>query len=354
MSSLIKNSSSSYYQFQQSLDQYVYFSPLTMGGASGRAVKIHKDLFLPFFCVVDPTTHDGQSIIRQIENLRTTCTIVRQQANGGNANTQKQKADHRRELEKLNDAFQQVLIIKNLHIHYRVSQESGDGDKAPSIYISSFRLVNANSQTSPGLYEMNMYQKAVEKKIWTADGHQIFLNGSTSDIYKAFDDAKRITDQTKPLVFFSNATVNDELGFFSSGHKSKLTQHTIAKLKDVLINNLAPSQGIKWYAEGAGIGLLAETIKLVKDDLPKHEFYLVNPTSNSQTLVKTLHAKKAKCEALAIESKSDCSQIGMGFNTLRVNNLPRLAADLKTYQIQQKDSKKTFVQLIKAAGNFRK
>ncbi|MET0356673.1 MAG: hypothetical protein ABW044_07820, partial [Cellvibrio sp.] len=92
--SLVRNTSASYYQFQQSLDQYVYFSPHTKGG-SGRAVKIHKDLFFPFFCVVDPNTHDGQNIIRQIESLRTTCTIVTQETGSNYANNPRQAPEHK-------------------------------------------------------------------------------------------------------------------------------------------------------------------------------------------------------------------------------------------------------------------
>ncbi len=356
MSSLIKNSSSSYYQFQQSLDQYVYFSPLTMGGASGRAVKIHKDLFLPFFCVVDPTTHDGQSIIRQIENLRTTCTIVRQQANGGNANTQKQKADHRRELEKLNDAFQQVLIIKNLHIHYRVSQESGDGDKAPSIYISSFRLVNANSQTSPGLYQTNIHGEISKKtKLWEANGHKIFINGLTQNIKRAFFRAEQVTRVERPWIFFNNSTVCNELGVFRSGGKSKLTTQSIEELRDVFKSNAQPSNGITWFAEGEGINLLAETLKLIPHELKNHEFHLINPLTNTDQLVNLLVAKKAKCEGPRFESKGNAAQIPGAINALQsIDNFPSLKISLEKYAMKNKSTTMTFIQLIKSAGILRK
>ena len=54
---------------KRDLDNYIYFSHITTG-TSGRAVKIHKDVFLPFFCAVNPDTHEGQSVIRQIKHLR--------------------------------------------------------------------------------------------------------------------------------------------------------------------------------------------------------------------------------------------------------------------------------------------
>src|SRR5690554_1795333 len=176
----VRSTSPSYFQFQQSLNQYVFFSPLTMGGSSGRAVKIHKDLFLPFFCVVDPATHDGQNIIRQIENLRTTCTIVRQETGSGYANNPRQSPAHKNRLSKVESAFHQVLIVKNLHVHYRVSQESGD--KAPSIYISDIREINRGTGSSPGLYHaatgsFRRNEGPQKSSSSSVDGKKVYING---------------------------------------------------------------------------------------------------------------------------------------------------------------------------------
>jgi hypothetical protein len=52
----------------QQLDKYVYFSPLTTG-STGRAVKIHRDLFFPFFLAVNRKTLDGQLIIRTTKQI---------------------------------------------------------------------------------------------------------------------------------------------------------------------------------------------------------------------------------------------------------------------------------------------
>ena len=355
MSSLsTRNTSASHYQFQQSLDQYVFFSPLTMGGASGRAVKIHKDLFLPFFCVVDPATHDGQSIIRQIENLRTTCTITRKETGSGYSNNPRQSEKHKTQLTKVESAFHQVLIIKNLHVYYRVSQEAGD--KAPSIYISSIQLVNPNTQTSPGLYEMNIHGSAAKKtKLWEADGHKIFINGSTSNIKRAFFRAEQITRDDSAWVFYNNATVCDELGLLRSGKKSKITIHSIDELREVFKSNLKPAKGIVWYAEGEGINLLAEAVKIIPNELPNHEFRLINPISSVDKLVHSLTEKKAKCEGQTFENKPSTLQSN---NTVSmpqfIDNFPNLRDKLKDYQTQNKNSTKTFIQLIKSAGILRK
>jgi hypothetical protein len=42
---------------EHQLRNYLYFSPLTTGKA-GRAIKIHRDLFMPFLLAVTPSTHD--------------------------------------------------------------------------------------------------------------------------------------------------------------------------------------------------------------------------------------------------------------------------------------------------------
>src|SRR5690606_15978339 len=55
--------------FTPNVEGYLFFSPNTKG-LSGNPVKIRADLFVDFFCNVDPETHDGQTIIRDIESLK--------------------------------------------------------------------------------------------------------------------------------------------------------------------------------------------------------------------------------------------------------------------------------------------
>src|SRR5690606_16447215 len=224
---LIRNTSSSYFQFQKSLDQYVLFSPLTTGGSSGRAVKIHKNLFLPFFCVVDPSTHDGQNIIRQIENLRTTCTIARQETGSGYANNPRQSPAHKNRLSKVESAFHQVLIVKNLHVHYRVSQESGD--KAPSIYIFDIREINRDTGGSPGLYhatKLSVGQKrSIQKESSSnVDGKKVYVNGSSETLEKAMNNARYATNDNDPTLFYCPTTALDELGPLGRNAKSRATK----------------------------------------------------------------------------------------------------------------------------------
>ena len=376
------NASASYFQFQQSLDQYVFFSPLTMGGASGRAVKIHKDLFLPFFCVVDPNSHDGQNIIRQIENLRTTCTIVRKETGSGYANNPYQKEPHKRALGKVNSVFHQVLIIKNLHVHYRVSQEAGD--KAPSIYVTSIRQINRDAGGAPGLYESSkssIGSKAPEKmKFSDIDGRTVYVNGSAQTVKLAMNNARYATNDSTALLFYCPARTTDELGVLGSAIKSRATTQTIDELTNVIKKNQKASRGINWYAEGEGVNVLAEAIKQIPGDLTAHTFHLINPLTNTAKLIETLTNKKAKFEGeffkydqnraalISLGAQKDhlLQAIGKlpagknydiitrGYIIKSINDLSNIGNKASIQEAKLTSATKTFVQLLKAAGTYRK
>lgn len=378
-----RNTSASYHQFQQSLDQYVYFSPLTMGGASGRAVKIHKDLFLPFFCVVDPNAHDGQSIIRQIENLRTTCTIVRAETGSGYANNRPQSADHKVRLSKVNSAFHQVLIIKNLHVYYRVSQEAGD--KAPSIYIMNIRFISDSVPSAPGLYETKTRFGSEESHVTkmknhAVDGRKIYINGNSMSEVQAMENALHVTKDNKTLLFYCPAIVSDEMGILGSPIKSAVTKTTTAELVNIFKQNAKPSLGISWYAEGEGVNVLAEAIKKIPGDLAKHEFRLVNPIANTAQLIKTLTERKAIIEGeflrydqnrtalISIGAQKDqllhaIGKLPAGKNydiitraniTKAINGLSDLGNKAASQQQKLNLNNSTFIQLLRLAGTHRK
>ena len=376
------NTSSSYYQFQQSLDQYIYFSPLTTGGSSGRAVKIHKDLFLPFFCIVDPTTYDGQSIIRHIENLRTTCTIVRKETGSGYANNPRESTRHKSQLAKVNSAFHQVLIIKNLHVHYRVSQEQGD--KAPSVYISSIRVVNSGTNESPGLYKevkSTIGSKKVEKCSDTRiDGRTVYINDYAQNAKDAMSKARQITNDNEALLFYCPVRANDELGVFGTKEKSAITQQTINELVNIFKQNQRGSQGASWYVEGEAVNLLAHAIKQIPHDLSKHSFRLVNPIANTANVIEALSNKKAKLEGeffkydrnrtalIALGTQKDkilqaIGKLPAGKNYDRItrryilqsiNEMSSTGERANNQQAKLGSITKTFIQLIKAAGVYRK
>lgn len=380
----LSNASASYFQFQQSLDQYVFFSPLTMGGASGRAVKIHKDLFLPFFCVVDPSTHDGQAIIRQIENLRTTCTVVRKETGSGYANNRPQGDKHKTELGKVNSAFHQVLIIKNLHVHYRVSQEMDD--KAPSIYIMSIRQISRDTSNSSGLYKVKKEafgsnrggpQKESSTNI---DGKKVYINGMSETVEDAMDHARYATDDNNTLLFYCPATAVDELGPMGRNEKSRVTTTTIDKLRNILAINQKASRGVSWYVDGRGASILTEAIKQVSGDLSAHSFRLINPIANTARLIESLTQKKAKFEGEFFkynQNRASLMALGMQKDDLlqaigklpagknydiitrrnivnAIDGLSRFGEKANAAKTKLGSANKTFLQSLKTAGVFRK
>lgn len=377
-----RNASASYYQFQQSLDQYVFFSPLTLGGASGRAVKIHKDLFLPFFCVVDPNTHDGQSIIRQIENLRTTCTIVRRETGCGDTRGPEQGKKHRAQLGKVNSAFHQVLIIKNLHLYYRVSQEAGD--KAPSIYISSIRQVNEDAGGAPGLYsgQTAMGGSVRPKKLedHNADGKKIYINGAVPTSADAMAAARYATNDNSCLLFYCPTKATDDLGLLGAPVKSRVTTNTLTELTSVLKRNQKSSRGVSWYVEGEGANILAEALKQLPGELNNHEFRLINPIGNTSKLLNALTDKKAKFEGeffkydqnraalISLGKQKDqlmqaigklpaaknYDRITRGYILKSINDLSAAGSKAAAQEAKLNLKTKTFVQLLKTAGAYRK
>lgn len=377
-----RNASASYFQFQQSLDQYVFFSPLTMGGASGRAVKIHKDLFLPFFCVVDPNTHDGQSIIRQIENLRTTCTIVRKATGSGYKNNPPQDGIHLARLAKVNDSFHQVLIIKNLHVYYRVSQEAGD--KAPSIYIMSIRQVNEDAGGTPGLYvgQAAMGGAIRPKKLenHSADGKKIYINGAEPTSTDAMAAARYATNDNSCLLFYCPTKATDDLGLLGAPIKSRITTKTLSELTNVLKKNQKSSRGVSWYVEGEGANVLAQALKQLPGELTSHEFRLINPIGNTARLLEALTDKKAKFEGeffkynqnraalISLGTQKDhlmqaigklpagknYDKITRGYILKSINDLSSAGSKAATQEAKLNLTTKTFVQLLKVAGAYRK
>ncbi len=375
-------SSSSYYQFQQSLDQYIYFSPLTMGGTSGRSVRIRKDLFLPFFCAVDPTTHDGQIIIRQIENLRTTSTIVRKETGSNYANNPRQSKAHLNRLNQLSDSFQQVLIIKNLLVYYRVSQEQGD--RAPSIYITSIRVVNRDAGGTPGLYEagkVGFGSKSLDKsKTANVDGRKVYINGSAQTLKAALSSARYATEDNNSLLFYCPTRASDELGVLGASVKSQVTIDTINELVHIFKENQRASKGVSWFVEGEAVNLLARVIKQLPGELNKHSFRLINPIANTASLLQGLVDKKATLEgeffkydqnrtalvSLGVQKDQLLQAIGKlpagknydkitrSYIMKSINELSSTGNRVSAQQSKLNTVTKTFVQLLKTAGVHRK
>lgn len=272
---------------QSQLGQYVYFSPLTTG-TNGRAVKINKELFLPFFCCVDPSTHDGQLIIRQIEKLR--AAPAHSFSSG-----RKDSSQHITRLSKINSGFEHLLIVKNLHIYYRISQEKSDG--SPAIYITNIRELSSGSSNQTGLYQQihKTRGRSIEAvKSSKLDGKKVYISGLSSRIATAMEEAKYATGSEEALLFYSHTNAINDLGVWNSSRLSHAAKETVEKLADLLKLNHAPYHGIDWFVSGEGASVLEKALANFSGSLKGHSFKLHNSIGKSGALINALSDKKAE------------------------------------------------------------
>jgi len=308
---------------------------------------------------------------------------VRKETGSGYANNPRESQAHKNQLDKVVSAFHHVLIVKNLHVHYRVSQEIGD--KAPSIYIFNIREINRDAGSSPGLYEVVKGSVGPSRgprrtSSSNIDGKKIYVNGVSQTVEDAMDHARYATDDNNALLFYCPATALDELGPLGRNEKSQATKLTLSKLSSLLVDNSRASRGVSWYVDGKGASILSEAIKLFPGNLEAHSFRLINPVTNTAHLIESLAKKKAKFEgeffkydqnrqsliALGAQRVDILQAIGKlpaGKNydiiTRRniiktINGLSRFGEKAKEAQAKLGSENKTFVQLLKTAGIYRK
>jgi len=271
------------------LGNYIYFSPLTTG-ATGRAVKIHKDLLLPFFFAVNSKTYDGQLAIRQIEQLRTTPKLNVPPA------FRKPSKSHIRQLKSVYDTFQHVLMLKNLQVYYRVEQQAGD--VSPVVYISQVRSTYEDANDAPGLYARKIQfsrQAGDLKKMKsrTVDGRTVFINGQSDSVKSVMKQAELIIGSRENLaIFYSPASVCNDLGVWNSPGQTLRTGIAIKELIAVIQHNRSAKNGINWIVEGEGCALLSNALESVSGDLKNHSFKIVNPKTDTPKLLQSITKKK--------------------------------------------------------------
>jgi len=284
-----RNNSNSFIRPEEE-KKYIYFSVFTKS-ESGRHVKIKPDLMLPFLYAVKPGTHEGESTIHQIENLKKTAGILNNSQNACNA-------------------FDHMIKIMNLQVYYRV--ESG------CVYITNLKVIHKGDKSDAGLYQVTkQYGKTRASKIKNdrliADDkrEQVFINGAVTNLDTAADAAiEQHTDEKSRLCLFYNpSAIVNELGMWKSGSQSKLSKTTADKLAKILMQN----KSAFWNVEGEGAALLNEALKSVTSDLNKQTFRLLNPVAETPELINRLVDKKAKheSEVISIKNQSRSANIAM-------------------------------------------
>ncbi len=354
---------------------FVYFSSLTTG-TSGRAVKIHKDLFLPFFCTVDPTTHEGKTVISQIESLKSVSMVSAPSPRAS------QSVKHVTRLANIRNAFEHVLVTKRVQVYYKISEETGD--KAPCVYITGFKSIQQGVNEQAGLYEQKSrkFNSGSTKRIKNNDlsGRTVYINGLAENIDTAITNAHSETGRNDTALFYSPASVSNELGTWSTSIRTHSSQQAVDELSSVLKYNQNPKKEISWVIEGSGAALLSKTLKETPCSLKNHKFKLINAETNTPELISTLNNKNASLTgeffnysrnksaliAIAFHKEELIKQIGLlpaskGYDTTtrrhitkQIDALGNNASSVIQQNSQVHGKKATFVQALENAGAFRK
>jgi len=347
------------------IENYIYFSPLTKG-ITGKAIKINKDLFLPFFCGIDPNTYDGKLIIHKIESLRTTPDHLK--SSSGNLYT---SSDHTQQLQNFRNQKERMLVVKNAQIIYRIEQKKGD--TSPTVYINQIRIINKSDSNAPGFYSRKKLPGSAQRGPATKMEKQslkhltVGINGMADSIEDAVNRLNTIA------LFYNPANVCNDLGLWGGATHSHTTKQAIKQLADGIEFN--KSDPVNWKVEGEAVGLLAKALKRVKGTLPKHKFQIVNPKADTPELLKTITDKKGEfLDMFVSHTNSESSLIASASHKealigrigllpcdknkrdkviAKINEATQSAMPVARQASSLGLSNKTFVQALSSAGMYR-
>lgn len=289
--------------FTPDVDGYLFFSPNTKG-LSGNPVKIRADLFVDFFCSVDPETHDGQTIIRDIESLKIfgktagpSARVSVPAKNEGEAH-QSRLNQIKKNLSILTvsqaTAPEKTFTTKNVRVFYHVLQK--DGDAFPTIYISDIRVVQRGQDNVGGLYEyVSGRTRETLAKIKNADldGKVVYVSAATDTAEEAMSAAAyHSNNNSKLAVFFCPKNVAEDLGPWKKPRISDSTRSLIEELGNLLQQN--QKRNVSWHVEGEGAAVLAKAVTKTSGTLEKHSFKFINARTNLVSLLHDLGQRKAQ------------------------------------------------------------
>jgi hypothetical protein len=259
---------------KQAMKDYVYFSDNTKG-INGKVVKIKIDLFLRFAALVDPKTHTGQTIIRQIENLR----MLNAASPGVHANT--------------HSAFRFMLQLSNMQVFYAVLD--GDNESGKAIFIGDIKADFKNNNDKAGLYVFDTLTDRYSRfKQTNLDGKVVYVNGQCGNLKDAGIAAnKRVEISIDRLaLFFTPGDVINELGIWSSSSVAEKMNESIGQLRNVMKFN--QDKKVHWVAEAEGAEVFSSALDGINGVLSGHKFRLIDPLANTPLLLQKLKTKEIK------------------------------------------------------------
>jgi|GEM_PF-1983504 len=282
--------------------EYLFFSPNTKG-LSGSPVKIRADLFMDFFCNVDPETHDGQSVIRDLESLKIFGKSAGQSSQVS-VPAKNDSASHKNRLNRIHQTLsvlsfnqstspEKTFATKNVRVFYRVLQQ--EGDAFPTVYISDIRVAREGRDNIGGLHEFVKTMSGRQlAKIQNAnlDSKTVFISGACKTADEAMKLAIEATNSTTPALFFCPYRAAEELSIWSKRRLSDPTKDLIKELSDLLQQN--QRRNVEWLVSGEGAAVLAHALTSVPGTFEKHSFKFVNARANLAKLLQDLGQRKAQ------------------------------------------------------------
>lgn len=261
----------------QQAKKFVYFSAQTQG-AFGRPVKIDPQLLPHFLCLVDPSSHQGQTVIRHIENLR---------AKAGTGDS----------FQNANRAFDFMDHIGNVRIHYKIMQ--ADSGSPVGVYITDIRPGYVGDSAKPGLYRVTQEgnsSRAAEIEGTVISSSKAVINGNAKTVRDAGSQALNVTKESSAVLFYNPAHVINEMGsWFTPSKQEQNAKYAAEKLAKVLNDTQTKGSGtVHWHINGEGAHLLSKALEKVSGDLSKHRFQFFSPIGDMNKLLGTIKTKKGE------------------------------------------------------------
>ncbi|MES2673891.1 MAG: hypothetical protein V4660_06595 [Pseudomonadota bacterium] len=252
--------------------KFVFFSPLTKGNC-GRPIKINASLLPQFISLVDPKSHDGQTIIRHIQGLRATA------GQGGS-------------YQNMNNAFEHMERVKHVQICYKILQV--DANSPVGVYITDLRSAYAGDGKKAGLYSVSKAAiSALPGSILS--GSNVVINGACADTDDAARAALTLTNSSQTVLFYNPAHIINELGTWRKPSKhANNAQLAASTLADVLTKNQNRTSPLNWHIEGEGTALLVQALSKVTGELSNQKFRFIDPVGDTTATINLLKGKKAQ------------------------------------------------------------
>jgi hypothetical protein len=322
----------------QQAKKFVYFSAQTQG-AFGRPVKIDPQLLPHFLCLVDPSSHQGQTVIRHIENLR---------AKAGTGDS----------FQNANRAFDFMDHIGNVRIHYKIMQ--ADAGSPVGVYITDIRPGFRGDQKEAGLYSVQAsgFRVNVTKSNDVAvSSSKACINGAANNVEDAAKQVLAAANASSTALFYNPSHAINDMGcWFNPSKQGQHAKVAAERLATVLQTTESRGSGtVHWHVHGEGAHLLAKALEKIPSQLKRHRFQFFNPIGNMTALLGNIKQKQGELAEAVVnyESSSNAIVSFLAQRSALTNTIRSLVSQGHPYaQPREKLVSKLLSETSKSAGIF--